>query len=116
MALKILKPKLRRMEQRLKAPREIRDKRYSPDAVIRGWYKSARWQALREQVLVRDLYTCQRTGVMLVGKAPAPNSPVVHHIIPHRGDGHLFWDINNLQAVSKAWHDSDAQRNERASF
>lgn len=113
MALKILKPKLRRMEQRLKAPREIRDKRYSPDAVIRGWYKSARWQALRQQVLVRDLYTCQRTGVMLVGKAPAPNSPVVHHRIPHRGDEHLFWDINNLQAVSKAWHDSDAQAEER---
>lgn len=115
MALKILKPKLRRMEQRLKAPREIRDKRYSPDAVIRGWYKSARWQALRQQVLIRDLYTCQRTGVMLVGKAPAPNSPVVHHKIPHRGDERLFWDINNLQVVSKAWHDSDAQREERGS-
>ena len=113
MALKVLKPRLQPMGQRLKAPREIRDKRYSPDATIRGWYKSARWQALRLDVLVRDLYTCQRTGVMLAGGPNQPNSPVVHHKVPHKGDEQLFWDINNLQAVSKAWHDSEGQSAER---
>jgi 5-methylcytosine-specific restriction enzyme A len=116
LALKVLKPRLKPMGQRLKAPREIRDKRYSPDAVIRGWYKSARWQALRQQVLVRDLYTCQRTGVMLLGKAPAPNSAVVHHTVPHKGDERLFWDIQNLELVSKSWHDSEAQREERSAI
>lgn len=65
-------------------------------------------------MLVRDLYTCQRTGVLLTGKAPAPHSPVVHHIIPHKGDEALFWDIRNLQAVSKAWHDSDGQAQEKS--
>jgi len=102
------------MRPKLKAAREIRDKRYSPDATVRGWYKSARWQALRMQVLTRDLFTCQQTGVILMGKAPEPNSPVVDHVIPHRGDEQLFWDIGNLQAVSKAYHDSDKRKLELA--
>lgn len=113
MALKVLKPKLTKLPPRLATPREVRDKRYSPDAIVRGWYHSTRWQKLRQQVLERDLYTCQHTGVILTGKAPAPNSAVVHHKIPHRSDEQLFWDINNLEAVSKEWHDSEAQAQEK---
>jgi 5-methylcytosine-specific restriction endonuclease McrA len=79
----------------------------------REWYKTSRWQALRRRVLQRDLYTCQRTGVLLIGKHPAPNSPVVDHIKPHRGDPKLFWDETNLMAVSKAYHDSEKQRQEQ---
>jgi 5-methylcytosine-specific restriction protein A len=101
------------MGQRLRSTREIRDTRYSPDATVRGWYKSKRWADLRQQVLIRDLYTCQRTGVLLSGKPPAPDSPVVHHKVPHKGDEQLFFDINNLEAVSKQWHDSEAQAMER---
>lgn len=93
--------------------REVRDTRYSPDATVRSWYHSARWAKLRQAVIERDLYTCQHTGVVLAGKAPAPNSPVVHHKAPHRGSEELFWSINNLELVSKAWHDSEAQRQER---
>jgi 5-methylcytosine-specific restriction protein A len=100
------------MPPRLLSPREIRDTRYSADATVRSWYKSARWQALRLEVLVRDLYTCRQTGVLLTGKHPAPNSPVVDHVVPHRGDERLFWDIDNLQAVSKAYHDSDKRKME----
>lgn len=81
----------------------------------RQWYKSARWQRLRLEVLTRDLYTCQQTGVILSGRANAPDSPVVDHKVRHNGDPALFWDINNLQAVSKAWHDSEKQRQERQS-
>ncbi len=101
------------MGQRLASARTVRDTRYSPDATVRSWYKSARWQALRQAVLVRDLYTCQHTGVLLSAKAPAPISPVVHHKRPHKGDEQLFWDINNLEAVSKEWHDSEAQAQEK---
>jgi 5-methylcytosine-specific restriction protein A len=110
--LKVLKPRLTKMAPRIATPREIRDKPYSPDATVRGWYHSARWQALRIQVLTRDLYTCQQTGVLLIGKHPAPNSPVVDHVVPHRGDERLFWDETNLQAVSKAYHDSDKRKME----
>lgn len=80
----------------------------------RGWYKTARWQALREQAMVRDLYMCQQTGIILAGKHPAPNSPVVDHIRPHGGDPDLFWDLDNLQTVSKQWHDSRKQAIEKA--
>lgn len=59
---------------------------------------------------------CQQTGVALVGRHPKPNSPVVDHITPHRGDPELFWDEANLQAVAKGWHDSEKQRQERAAF
>jgi 5-methylcytosine-specific restriction endonuclease McrA len=80
----------------------------------RAWYRTARWQALRQQTLIRDLYRCQKTGVLLSGKHPAPNSPVVDHIKPHSGDPALFWDEANLQAVSKEYHDSIKQAVEHA--
>ncbi|MBF0680067.1 MAG: HNH endonuclease [Devosia sp.] len=114
MALKVLKPKLKPRAPRLKAPREIRDTRYSPDATVRGWYHSTRWQKLREEVLIRDLYTCQQTGVILTTGRDAPNAAVVHHKVPHKGDEQLFWDISNLEAVSKEWHDSEGQREDRS--
>jgi 5-methylcytosine-specific restriction endonuclease McrA len=80
----------------------------------RSLYSTQRWQRLRAEVLLRDGYTCQRTGDLLTGKSPAPDSPVVHHKKPHRGDETLFWDKDNLETVSKAWHDSVAQAMEHA--
>lgn len=75
----------------------------------RDWLNTARWQRLRMDVLERDMFTCQQTGVLLTGKYPEPDSAVVDHKIPHRGDPALFWDESNLQSVSKAWHDSVKQ-------
>jgi len=63
---------------------------------------------------VRDAYVCQRTGVLCIGKHPAPNSPVADHKKPHHGDPSLFWNIDNLHCVSKAYHDSEKQRQERS--
>jgi 5-methylcytosine-specific restriction endonuclease McrA len=79
----------------------------------KDWLNTSRWQRLRLKVLVRDQYLCQQTGAVLSGKHPAPNSPVVDHIVPHRGDPDLFWDEDNLQSVSKAWHDSEKQSLEK---
>lgn len=79
----------------------------------RQWYNSKRWRDLRQQVLLRDGYQCQRTGVMCIGKSPAPNSPVVNHKRPHHGDPMLFWDIDNLETVTKAVHDGEVQREEK---
>jgi len=91
-----------------------RDQQRTAAAPWREWYKTTRWQKLRRHVLQRDLYTCQRTGVLLIGKHPAPNSPVVDHIKPHRGDPDLFWDEANLMAVSKAYHDGQKQAEEQS--
>ena len=79
----------------------------------RTWYKTERWRRLRLQILKRDLFTCQQTGVMLIGKYPADDSPVVDHKVPHHGDPILFWDERNLQAVAKGWHDTTKQSLER---
>lgn len=113
--LSTLKPLVSNQAPMVATMRDTRDTAAGANvALYRTWYKSARWQRLRMEVLTRDLYTCQQTGIILAGKANAPDSPVVDHKVPHRGDPVLFWDITNLQAVSKAWHDSTKQSEERA--
>jgi 5-methylcytosine-specific restriction endonuclease McrA len=118
--LTALQPRLRAVGARIAAPlarpeaeaQRHRDRdRAQP---WRAWYKTARWQALKIEVHVRDNFTCQKTGIILTGKHPAPNSPVADHKIPHHGDEALFWDKNNIQTVSKAYHDSVKQAEERA--
>lgn len=111
--LKMLKPVVATMAPRIATFREVRDRGYSPDAKVRGWYKSKRWQDLRLEAFQRDLWRCQRTGQLCVAKHPAPDSPVANHKVPHKGDPALFWDLNNIETVSKAVHDSDIQSEER---
>ena len=99
------------------------DYRSKEAEAYRKLYKSARWQRLRKAILRRDNLTCQRTGVLCIGASarivngeyvPAePNSPVVNHKLPHKGDPKLFWDPANLECVSKAVHDSDVQYEEK---
>lgn len=91
-------------------------KRRDQEQPWRKWYYQKRWKVLRAEVLLRDNYTCRKTGVLCSGAYPAGNSAVVDHIRPHRGDPALFWDINNLETVSKAYHDSDKQRAERGAL
>lgn len=86
----------------------------SREKAFRAWYNTRRWRKLRLRVFERDGYICQATGVLLLGEAHAPDSPVCDHKVPHRGDPGLFWDEENLQSVSKAWHDSEKQRMERS--
>ncbi|MBY6138538.1 HNH endonuclease [Leisingera daeponensis] len=111
-----VKPRLQPARSRLAgAPVGERQRSQQRDAVHswRAWYKTARWQKLRLQVLKRDGWTCQQTGELLVGKYPALNSPVVDHLKPHRGDPDLFWDPDNLQTVSKRYHDGEKQSMEK---
>lgn len=69
----------------------------------RKWYKTADWQRLREEVLIRDQFTCQMVGC---GRFVADTSKLVaDHKIPHRGDWDKFWDINNLHCLCKPCHD-----------
>ena len=89
------------------------DRRSSESAAYRAWYKTARWQRLAKACYVRDLYTCQRTGVLLTGKHPAPNSPVANHKVPHKGNPDLFWDMDNIETIAKSVHDGVVQSEER---
>lgn len=93
-----------------------RDRRRRHDQPWRTWYKTARWERLRQQVFLRDMYVCQRSGDMCIGKGNAPNAPVANHKTPHRGDPALFWSIDNLECVAKHVHDSLIQREEQATL
>jgi 5-methylcytosine-specific restriction endonuclease McrA len=79
----------------------------------RAWYNTTRWARLRRQAFERDLYTCQRSGEICAGTGNDPNSPVANHKVPHHGDPVLFWDINNIETVTKRIHDSLIQAEER---
>jgi len=83
---------------------------------LRRLYRTKRWRDLRLVILTRAGWMCQGCAVphLLVGKAPAPDSPVVDHIEPHRGNLALFWDECNLQAVCKRFHDTEKQAAEHA--
>lgn len=88
----------------------------------RALYKTKEWYRLRAAVFDRDSVTlpdgrrvpkCQKTGVLLTGKHPAPNSPVADHVERHRGDRVRFFDPANVTTVSKIYHDSIKQSQER---
>jgi 5-methylcytosine-specific restriction endonuclease McrA len=74
----------------------------------RGWYKTARWQRLRWQVLVRARFTCAMCGRLEADTARL----VADHVVPHRGRAALFWDDANLQCLCKPCHDGAKQRAE----
>lgn len=119
MALKNIRPVLGTLGPALKPiSREENQRRYeaqrAEDNTWRAWYGTAKWKKLRLLVLQRDGYVCQRTGILLAGKYPADDSPVVDHIVPHRGDPDLFWNIGNLQSISRKYHDSVKRALERS--
>lgn len=122
--LKTLPPRLAPAAPRLGTPKPVdreqaeRERTRERDRLqaSRKLYNSRAWRKLRDEVYARDSWTCRQTGVICLGKFPAPNSPVADHIIPHRGDLALFWDKANIQTVSKAYHDSQKQREERAAW
>lgn len=101
------------MAPRLQLAGLDRDQRRSEVAPWRAWYNTARWRRLRLRILKRDQWTCQQTHVVLVEGRTAWNSAVVDHKRPHHGDPALFWAEDNLQAVTKEWHDGAKQRLER---
>ena len=61
---------------------------------------SNRWLAARKEYLQRHPL-CVHCG----DEGQTTPAGVVDHIIPHRGDGRLFWDEGNWQALCKAHHD-----------
>ena len=82
---------------------------------LRSEYNKAGWRAkngVRLRSLERDGFMCCGCPMphRLKGKANAPDSPVVKHIEPHRGNLALSYDEENLQSVCKAYHDSTEQK------
>lgn len=74
-------------------------------------YYTKSWASLRQTILARDLYTCQLVGcgVALTSGRDKPNSAVIHHLKPHKGDLELFFDPDNLQSVCWRCHSGKLQ-------
>lgn len=88
------------------------DKWRTPEAnEYRKLYKTKQWRILRERVLLRDKYQCQHKGcnTFLKRGRNLPQSAVIHHITPHKGNLDLFYDLDNLQAVCWKCHSGDIQ-------
>lgn len=79
-------PECQRAEERLRGSAASR-------GYGRNWTR-ARLAFLRQNPLCR---ICQTQGLL----APAT---VVDHIIPHRGDMRLFWDVSNWQSLCRPCH------------
>lgn len=89
-------------EEQSKRKRERYDKdRGSPSS--RGYnskWRKARTTYLRHHPLCAE---CERHGRVV----PAT---VVDHVIPHKGDQRLFWDMSNWQSLCKSCHDAKTAR------
>ena len=76
------------------------------DASGRGY--DSRWRKARKLFLKRHplCEKCKEQGRFV-------KAEVVDHIVPHRGDGKLFWDESNWQALCKRCHDSKTMTEDR---
>lgn len=68
----------------------------------RALYNTAAWKRLRKFKLARN-YCCECERCAKAGRRLI--ATVVDHRQPHRGDPALFYDLENLQSMSKACHD-----------
>ncbi|MBK0347880.1 HNH endonuclease [Aerococcaceae bacterium zg-ZJ1578] len=68
-----------------------------PSAYERGY--DSRWQKARKNYLIAHPFCveCQKDNRMTLATD-------VDHIIPHKGDKELFWDMDNWQPLCKACH------------
>ena len=70
-------------------------------ATQRGY--GVQWRIARAVFLrKRPLCACEQCQE---GKLRAIPATIVDHIVPHRGDMHLFWDERNWQPMAKQCHD-----------
>lgn len=69
-----------------------------------------KWQKHRERFLQDNplCVYCKRNGRIEVAN-------VVDHIVPHRGNQILFWDVSNHQALCSSCHSSVKQKEENSS-
>ena len=67
-------------------------------------HRTARWQAYRKRILLRDLWTCQMCDALLTEGRTSPRSAVVDHVQPAELRPDLFYDETNARAVCRDCH------------
>lgn len=81
------------------------DQRSAAAKRYRRWYKTARWQRMREAQL-----SAHPLCVYCLEREEVTAADTVDHIKPHRGDDALMWDAENLQSLCASCHSSRGQR------
>lgn len=76
-----------------------------PSAARRGYGRQ--WQRASQSFLRRNpiCIECARHGEVRLADQ-------VDHVVPHRGDMDLFWDVNNWQPLCKGCHSRKTARGE----
>jgi 5-methylcytosine-specific restriction enzyme A len=71
-------------------------------------YYQKRWRRLRQYMLARAplCAMCQQAKRVAL-------ATVVDHKQPHKGNMHLFWNVDNLQCLCTSCHNSIKQRIDR---
>lgn len=77
----------------------------------RKWYESRRWRAVKKRFLQAHPFCveCAAEGF------PEELANTVDHIVPARGDRHLFWNSSNWQPLCRRHHNVKSAR-ERAQY
>lgn len=82
-------------EHKIKAIKSMPSRQY-------GYLYGSRWRKYRAHYLMtHPLCVCADCKQ---SEIPLP-ADVVDHIVPHKGDINLFWDISNHQPMAKRCHD-----------
>jgi 5-methylcytosine-specific restriction protein A len=74
-------------------------------------YTTTRWRRGRLSFLARNplCAQCERSGRLTVARC-------VDHIVPHKGNERLFFDVSNWQALCFNCHNSHKQSTERRGY
>jgi len=69
------------------------------------WYSTTRWRKARQQYLALHplCVECLKDNRLIT-------ADVVDHIVDHKGNHELFWDMNNWQALCIKHHNSKTAR------
>ena len=77
--------------------------KYYRDKTINSFYQSKEWRRVRNAVIARDNYLCQRC----LKKGIIKRADVVHHIIEVKEDWSKRLDMNNLESLCHACHNAE---------
>ena len=92
-----------KVKQREKAVRQEYNTRRDPQTA--KWTNSARYKRARLHFMSHNPFCkhCSTSTRPVV-------SIILDHIIPHKGDASLFWDVSNWQMLCKKCHDKKTAR------
>jgi 5-methylcytosine-specific restriction endonuclease McrA len=83
------------------------DQRSAEAQRYRAWYKTEAWQRIRLAAFVRDHGICHLCHNLIIGRYDGD------HVIPHKGDRSLFFNLDNVKPAHPVCHASVKQSEER---